>query len=84
MYINTLVEFLLPSAELKYYRTWEFLQSNASIHGANVTKKWLKDNKIDAMDWPAKSSDLSLIKIFREFLRARYKQMGVSLSHLVA
>lgn len=41
MYIKTLEEFLLPFAEQKYYGTWKFQQDNASIHGANVIKKWL-------------------------------------------
>jgi hypothetical protein len=39
-----------------------FMQDGAPTHKANLTKKWLEDNKISSMDWPAQSPDLNPIE----------------------
>ena len=39
-----------------------FIQDGAPIHRAKLTKKWLEDNKISSIDWPAQSPDLNPIE----------------------
>lgn len=39
-----------------------FQQDNACIRTAKVTRKWIMDNKVELMDWQAKSPDLNPIE----------------------
>ena len=39
-----------------------FMQDNASIHNANVVKKWFADMNIPVVDWPPYSPDLNPIE----------------------
>ncbi len=39
-----------------------FMHDNARIHTARHTKKWLKENNIEVMEWPPYSPDLNPIE----------------------
>ena len=47
-------------------RIWEpgmiFIQDNAPIYNANLTKKWFEDMRITLTDWPLYSPDLNPIE----------------------
>ncbi|POM78704.1 Hypothetical protein PHPALM_3739 [Phytophthora palmivora] len=51
-YIYTISEYLLPFIDCVYGRECVFQQDNASIHTSGATKEFLKEEKVDVMDWP--------------------------------
>ncbi|RHY27095.1 hypothetical protein DYB32_007052 [Aphanomyces invadans] len=61
-YVYTLSEYLLPSAHLRFGTDFVFQQDNASIHTSVVTKEFLREENIAAVDWPALSQDLNRLK----------------------
>lgn len=70
-YQNILSKELLPIISDGNY---VFQQDNASCHTSKSTKKWLSDNQICTMDWPANSPDLNLIEnIWGVLVRRIYK-----------
>jgi len=63
---------LLEDQIPKIYRRGQIFQhDNASIHTANIIKDWLRNHKINVMDWPANSLDLNLIKTLWVILKDR-------------
>ncbi len=38
-----------------------FQQDNATPHVANIIKQWLKEQKINLLDWTPQSPDLNII-----------------------
>lgn len=72
--------------EDQLHRIWEpgmvFMQDNAPIHTAYVTKKWFEDNAIPLLDWPPYSPDLNPIEHIWWHLKAMVKKMFPDLEKL--
>lgn len=61
-YIGLLAGFAWPIIELEYGGDFIFQQDNASIHVSKETMDFFQRHKIQVMDWPARSPDLSPIE----------------------
>lgn len=62
-YQDILGDYLLPSLDLMVEKEFAiFQQDNAPCHSANVIKDFLVENKIQTLQWPANSLDLSCIE----------------------
>ena len=61
-YVNLLKEYLFPSARPLSSNRYIFMQDNAPCHTAAVTKHFLSNEDITALEWPAQSPDLNLIE----------------------
>ena len=58
-YITVLDGTLKDIGKTWFEGKWIFQQDGASAHRARKTMKWLHDNDIQVLDWPALSPDLN-------------------------
>lgn len=63
-YIQTMENYMLPSKRKVFGRrkVWLYQQDNAPCHTSKKSMKWIKDNGVPLLDWPARSPDLNIIE----------------------
>ena len=59
VYVNLLLQYIIPSLELSPNQPLIFMQDNAPCHTAKWVKQFVEAKKIETMKWPAKSPDLN-------------------------
>ena len=60
--IDILKQILKPSAQKMKLKKFVFEHDRDPKHTARLTQQWLRDNKIDVLDWIGQSPDLSPIE----------------------
>jgi hypothetical protein len=59
-YVDILKQHLKTSVrKLKLGRKWVFQMDNDLKHTSKVVGKWLKDNKVKVLEWPAQNLGLN-------------------------
>jgi transposase len=61
-YTVTLADYLLPFAYADHGNEYVFQQDNASIHTSRETTRWLDEQEVARLRWPARSPDLNPIE----------------------
>lgn len=61
-YAEILQDVMLPHAEWEMPLRWQFMHDNDPKHTSKKVQKWLVDNKVTVMKWPAQSPDLNPIE----------------------
>ena len=67
-YIQILKECAVPISKLNYVDDFILQEDNASVHKSKETKKFMRDNKINILDWPARSPDINIVEDCWEFI----------------
>ena len=74
-YIQVLEQHMLPSKQRLFHgRPCLFQQDNAKPHSARVTTAWLRSKRVQVLDWPACSPDLSPIENVWSIMKRKIQQ----------
>ena len=74
-YIQVLEQHMLPSKRRLFQgRPCLFQQDNAKPHSARVTTAWLRSKRVQVLDWPACSPDLSPIENVWRIMKRKIRQ----------
>ena len=76
-YQQILEECLIESMNTLYPDGWVLQQDNAPPHTARSTKKFFEDKKIEILEWPACSPDLSPIENCWGLMKRRVEKMNL-------
>ena len=59
MYIDTLNECLIETANVYYPDGWTLQKDNSPIHRSKLSKSWKENQNLQLLEWPAYSPDLN-------------------------
>ena len=71
IYIDILARCLLESADTLYPDEWRLQLDNVPTHTTRQTQRWLQDNGVTVLDWPANSPDLASIQNLWAIIKRR-------------
>lgn len=80
-YVDILRHNLVPFLEdqpLSYWTRWVFQHDNAAPHSANVTRKFLLEQKISVTSWPSLSPDLNPIENVWALMKREVRKKNLS------
>ena len=85
VYIDLLDAYLLPSVD-KLFADDDFVFQHdlAPAHRSYKTAKYLKEKKIDALEWPCNSPDLNIIEFVWQKMKTRVQQVHLKTLELKA
>ena len=75
MFIQVLEQHMLPCKQRLFQgRPCLFQQNNAKPHSQRVTTAWLRSKRVQVLDWPACSPDLSPIENVWRIMKRKIQQ----------
>ena len=81
--VDILKQHLKTSVKkLKLGRKWVFQMNNVSKHTSKVVAKWLKDSKVNVLEWPSQSPDLNPIVNWAELKKRMRARRPTNLTQL--